>query len=209
MRWMALEVVLVDCGSRKVPELARLLEQQGAQCSLVGLDRANGAELPPCDALVISGGPHLFSSEPDLAERFAFLDALDVPMLGICLGHQAIGVRRGASVFLGEARRGSERVEIIAEHPLLEGLGSSTTLAADHCEGISLPPGFVQLGRSTHYPIEIMASQQAPVFGVQCHPEISGHAGAQLLANFLAIATARQDLRAEAAPGRRAAARST
>jgi GMP synthase-like glutamine amidotransferase len=187
---MTLRVALIDCGSRKVPELARLLELQGAACTLVALAEVDPRELGRCDALVISGGPHLFTAAPELVERFAFIDELALPMLGICLGHQAIGLRRGASAFLGEARRAPERIEIVAAHPLLEGLGSSTTLGADHCEGISLPAGFELLASSRHYPVEIMAARQAPVFGVQCHPEISGEPGALLLRNFLAIARA-------------------
>ena len=189
---MVLSIALVDCGSRKVPELAAMLELAGARCQRIALGDADAKAAAPgaSDALVISGGPRLFTSEPGLGAEFSFLDGLALPTLGICLGHQAIGLRRGATAFLGEARRGPELLEIVAAHPLLEGLGSSTTLGADHCEGISLPPGFELLASSRHYPVEIMASRQAPVFGVQCHPEISGEAGARLLANFVALALA-------------------
>jgi GMP synthase-like glutamine amidotransferase len=188
MAAMALRVALVDCGSRKVPELAAMLEQAGARCCRMALADVRAAALGASEALVISGGPRLFTSEPDLGADFAFLEGLELPMLGICLGHQAIGLRHGAQAFLGEARRGPELVELVADHPLLDGLGRSISLGADHCEGINLPEGFDLLASSRHYRVEIMASRTAAVFGIQCHPEISGETGARLLANFVALA---------------------
>jgi GMP synthase-like glutamine amidotransferase len=184
-------VAVVDCGSKKVPELGRLIEELGARCSTVSLTDAASHSFVATDAVVVSGGPHLFLDEPSLVDRFAFIDDIVGPVLGICLGHQAIALRHGASVFRGAERRGPEQVHIVEEHPLVAALGASAILFADHCEGVTLPEGFSLLGRSEHYAVEIMACEAKRRYGVQCHPEVSGAVGRGLLAAFLAHALSR------------------
>jgi len=57
----------------------------------------------------------------------------------------------------------------------------------NHREGISLPEGFLLLGSSLNYPVEIMASASKPLLGVQFHPEVSGMPGRILFGNFMQI----------------------
>jgi GMP synthase-like glutamine amidotransferase len=185
-----IHVVLVDCGSKKVPDLARIVEELGAHCQTVTLAAAAHHRFAPTDAVVVSGGPHLFTREPELVGRFAFVDTISGPLLGICLGLQAIALRHSATLFRGAERRGPERIEIRTAHPLTAGLGRAVTLVADHCEGVTLPEGFALLGSSAHYPVELMACDARRRYGVQCHPEVSGPAGRQLLAAFLALGAA-------------------
>lgn len=186
---MTLAVTLVDCGSSKVPDLRAMIEAAGSRVFTVSLAHARTA--PAADAVVISGGPRLFTAEPALVEELAFIDALDVPALGICLGHQAIALRHGAEVYLGAARRGPETIRIAMGHPLLMGLGPEPVFTQDHCEGVTLPDGFVCLASSEHYPVEILACDRLRLYGVQFHPEISGEAGLTVLANFVSLARAR------------------
>jgi GMP synthase-like glutamine amidotransferase len=179
------EVAVVDCGSKTTPDIVAALEALGARVARVPLDAAGSLR---GDAVIVSGGPRLFTSEPELIDRFAFLDALELPTLGICLGHQAIGMRHGARIHRGEERRAMEALEIVRAHPLLAGLGAAPLFRADHCEGIELPAGFQCLARSEHYHVEVMTHAERPLFGVQFHPEVSGAVGMQLLRNFLALA---------------------
>ncbi|RLB66171.1 MAG: hypothetical protein DRI90_00130 [Deltaproteobacteria bacterium] len=180
-------IVLVDCGSTKVPALATMLGAAGANCGTVALDEAEAHAFRSCDGVVISGGPRLFTAEPTLIDCFTFIDDLSMPTLGICLGHQAIALRHGAEAHLGPVRRTPEPVTLWGSHPLLQGLERETVFSQDHCEGVSLPTDFQRLGSSEHYEVEIMAGRRKPLHGVQFHPEISGEAGRRLLDNFVAI----------------------
>jgi GMP synthase-like glutamine amidotransferase len=155
-----LNVTLVDCGSRTSDAIGVMLEGAGAALTRVPLDDARPHELNRAHGVVISGGPRLFSEEADLLERFAFIDRLAVPALGICLGHQALGLRHGADFHRGVERRAPEPISWSCDHALLAGLGDDTVFAEDHCEGISLPPGFVRLGRSPFYDVEAMACDE-------------------------------------------------
>jgi GMP synthase-like glutamine amidotransferase len=183
-------VVLVDCGSAKVSALATMLESCSLRCAVIALDEAEGRAMVGCDGAVISGGPRLFTAEPALIECFAFIDDLTVPTLGICLGHQAIALRHGAEVHLGPARRTPEPITLLTRHPLVEGLAQDTVFGQDHCEDVSLPPGFQRLGSSAHCEVEIMVAHERPLHGVQFHPEISGDPGRRLIDNFVGIVRA-------------------
>ncbi len=184
-------MTLVDCGSAKVPDIESALTIMGCRVRTVLLSRANGHDPGRSQAVIISGGPHLFTDDdvgPALTAQLSFLDTLELPALGICLGHQGLGIRAGAKVYLGAERRCDESITVQGEHPLLQGLDARFTMRADHCEGISLPEGFVLLASSAHYEVEVMASTRRPHFGVQFHPEVSGEPGQILLRNFCRLA---------------------
>lgn len=186
---------LIDCGSDKVPRLASMLQDCGCSLRIIPLAEANGAGFAGLGALVVSGGPQLFTDEGGeemLARQFEFLDALSIPVLGICLGHQALAVRRGARAYLGVERRGSELIEVKAEHQLFRGLPRRISMEADHCEGVPLPEGFRLLASSVHFEVEAMASETHPHFGVQFHPEASGEVGEVVIRNFCDMARASQ-----------------
>jgi len=189
-----LRVTLVDCGSRKVPDIAALLAAAGASVATVPLPAGPEASTGGgSDAVVVSGGPALFTDPEQgalLVERFRFLDTLTVPVLGICLGHQALALRAGGAVFRGPARREHETIEILEDHPLLAGLARPLHMREDHVEGVTVPAGWRRIARSAHYDNEMMAAEGAPRFGVQFHPEVSGGAGERLFANFLALVRA-------------------
>ncbi|MBN1488140.1 MAG: gamma-glutamyl-gamma-aminobutyrate hydrolase family protein [Anaerolineae bacterium] len=193
-----LEFFVVDCGSQSVKHLYDFLENQEIEYTVIPLAEANAISFKTVDGVIISGGPHLFTEQQkEFARQFAFIDRLQVPTLGICLGHQAIGVRYGVTVYRDVERRTLERIALMATHPLTKGLPKNVYFSASHCEGIPLPLGFKLLGLSQYYPVEIMACQSKPLFGVQFHPEISGPPGLRLLRNFVEIATLEKIIRAK------------
>ena len=185
-----LGITLIDCGSAKVPDLEAALRAWRCEVQRVPLAGASGHHFGR-GAVIISGGPLLFSDHgvgARLGRQFAFFDALELPALGICLGHQGMGVRAGARVHLGVERRCAETITVCAEHPLFAGLPPTFSMTTDHCEGIGLPPGFLALASSRHYQVEAMASRSRPHFGVQFHPEVSGEPGRIVLRNFIQLA---------------------
>src|SRR5690606_21026500 len=135
-RTMALRTVLVDCGSRRVPALREAVLEQGADVVTLPLARANAeVEHARPDVLVVSGGPRLFTAEPELLAAFAFLDGFAGPIFGICLGHQALAMRHGARIALGPRRRDFETVTLRGAHPLFAGYGATARFTTSHREG--------------------------------------------------------------------------
>jgi GMP synthase-like glutamine amidotransferase len=181
-------ITAIDCDSSKFPEIVDILTNAGGDCQAIPLDSANATDFEDTDGVVISGGPHLFTdaeSADTLLAKFTFLDNLDCPAFGICLGYQAIAIRRGARVFLGEARRETDAIRMVTTHPLMAGIPDGTHFREDHCEGVDLPEGFTRLGASEHYEAEAIADDRRRQYGVQFHPEVSGEPGRQLLTNFV------------------------
>ncbi len=183
-----MKAAVVDCGSRRCTQLCAWLTRTNVSVRRVPLEQAAERGLSDAQIVVVSGGPRLFTADPTLIDRFAFIDGLTCPTLGICLGHQAIGLRYGARVHRGPSRRGEELVELHGPHPLFAGVDARSTFDADHCEGISAPPGFRVLASSGRYAVEAMVHRHRPLFGVQFHPETSGPVGQRLLDNFIRLA---------------------
>jgi anthranilate synthase/aminodeoxychorismate synthase-like glutamine amidotransferase len=119
----------------------------------------------------------------------------EIPMLGVCLGHQAIGEAYGGRVV--RARRvmhGKTSRIAHAGEGLFEGLPSPLEVMRYHSlvvERESLPDELEVTAASVDDPAEIHAMRHRahPVWGVQFHPEsIMTAGGKEILRNFLALA---------------------
>lgn len=118
-----------------------------------------------------------------------------VPILGVCLGHQAICEAFGGTVgYAKELMHGkSSLVKVGAQSPLFNGLPAKVRVARYHslaADEESLPECLRVISRADDG--EVMAVQHAefPTYGVQFHPEsILTPDGRAMIENFLAIAT--------------------
>jgi anthranilate synthase component 2 len=130
--------------------------------------------------------------------------AAGVPLLGVCLGHQAIGEAFGGEVVRAERlMHGKTTVVTHSGDVLFEGLPSSFEVMRYHSLVVSAR-GFPEVLEVTAWSsdrpagTEIMAlhHRTRPVYGVQFHPESVGtDHGKQLVANFLNLATAARAVR--------------
>jgi GMP synthase (glutamine-hydrolysing) len=138
------------------------------------------------DGLILSGGP-----EMDRAGLcFDYVRKIDLPILGICLGHQAIALAYGGHVHAGEKGGYAEvEIEVLEEDDILRGLGPKTTVWASHADEVAIiPESFIHLARSDICEIEAIRHPTKPLYGVQWHPEVSHtKEGEKLLTNFLEV----------------------
>ena len=138
------------------------------------------------DGLVLSGGPDI-----DDRGRCAEYLELDVPVLGICLGMQAMAVDLGGEVGGGDYGGYADvTVEVLDdEDPLIGSLAPETRVWASHADEVTtLPDGFELTGRSDVCDVEAMSDTDRDCYGVQWHPEVAHTAeGTELLENFVAI----------------------
>jgi anthranilate synthase/aminodeoxychorismate synthase-like glutamine amidotransferase len=118
-----------------------------------------------------------------------------IPILGVCLGHQAIGEAYGGKVIrAGRVMHGkTSRIEH-GGGGLFQDMPSPLEVMRYHSlivERESLPPALEILATTRDEPTEIQAlrHREHPVWGVQFHPEsILTQSGRQLLMNFLTLA---------------------
>lgn len=138
------------------------------------------------DGLVLSGGPTL-----ERAGNCAqYITEIDLPILGICLGHQVMARTFGGEVGPGKYGGYAEvEVEILEEDNILQGMAPHTSVWASHADEVkTLPEGFVRLARSEICEIEAMKHENRPLYGVQWHPEVAHtKKGQDLFLNFFKV----------------------
>ncbi len=185
-------ILLIDNYDSFVHNLARYFEELGTEPLVVRNDALTIDEIRSLapQAIVLSPGP-CTPNEAGITRDVIRELGGEIPILGVCLGHQAIGVRFGSTL-----RRAREPVH-------------GRTSMIDH-SGVGLFAGLAQPMRTMRYhslvleevvsPLRVTARtedgivmaiehEQLPIWGVQFHPEsvltLGGH---RLLSNFLNLA---------------------
>jgi anthranilate synthase/aminodeoxychorismate synthase-like glutamine amidotransferase len=147
------------------------------------------------EAIVISPGP-CTPGQAGISVELIRAAAGHVPILGVCLGHQAIGEAFGGKVVRAERlMHGKTTLVVHSGHPLFRDIGSPLEVMRYHSLVVSpegLPADLEITAWSQDRPpgSEIMAlcHRSLPVYGVQFHPESVGtRDGKRILGNFLAL----------------------
>ena len=148
------------------------------------------------DAIVISPGP-CTPHEAGISIPLVQAAAGRVPVLGVCLGHQAIGEAFGGKVVrAARLMHGKTTMVTHTGHPLFQGIPSPVEVMRYHSLIVSpqgLPDELETVAwssdREPGQEIMALCHRRVPVFGVQFHPEsVATAQGKQLLANFLTLA---------------------
>ena len=181
-------ILILQFGSKKTPFIQQCVSSAGSFAEIIDWDVVSHKP-KILSGIIFSGSPVFFTEigiEP-YREKISPLLSWNVPILGICFGHQLLGLLHGATIFRGAAVRSDETIRLKEEDELFNGLGKQFLMAEDHTEGITLPPGFIHLATSDSYEIEAIRHPEKKFWGVQFHPEVSGENGMRLFQNFLAI----------------------
>jgi anthranilate synthase component 2 len=145
------------------------------------------------DAFLISPGPGIPDQAGISLDLVAACAAERRPLLGVCLGHQAIGQHFGGRVVPASEVMHAKASAI--EHDgagLFAGLPSPFTAARYHSLVVSdegWPDPLLVSARAEDGSVQGLRHRELPIHGVQFHPEsIASEEGHRLLANFLEIA---------------------
>ncbi len=189
----AARILVVDNYDSFVFTIVGYLEQLGARCTVARNDAvtpALGADRSAYDGVLVSPGP---GAPEDAGVSMAMIEACaetEQPMLGVCLGHQALGVVMGATV--GRAPELLHGKTSLVEHDgtgVLAGLPSPFTATRYHSlaiEPATLPVELIANGRTASGVIMAVRHAVLPLHGVQFHPEsVLTEGGHRLLATWL------------------------
>lgn len=141
------------------------------------------------DHIILSPGP----GRPE--EAGVLIDAVrkihDIPILGVCLGHQAVCRAFGASVtYAGRLMHGRQsEVRLDTDCPLFAGCPESVSAARYHslaADAATLPPELKVTALADDGEIMAVQHREYPIYGVQFHPEsVMTPDGERMLRNFL------------------------
>ena len=189
-------ILVIDNYDSFTYNLVQYLGELGAEVEVRrndAIDVEDIGALSP-SAIVLSPGP-CTPAEAGITIPVIRRWGSSIPMLGVCLGHQAIGEAFGGKVVRADrVMHGKTSLVTHDGTGVFAGLPSPLEVMRYHSLVIqpsSLPAALAVTARAVDAPDEIHAVQHVehPVFGVQFHPEsIMTQHGKQLLANFLEAA---------------------
>ncbi|MBP6997832.1 MAG: aminodeoxychorismate/anthranilate synthase component II [Phycicoccus sp.] len=185
-------ILVVDNYDSFVFTIVGYLEQLGAQCEVVRNDAVTPDEGAGYDGVLISPGPGTPEEAGVSMDMIAACADRAQPMLGVCLGHQALGVVMGATVGRApELLHGKTSQVQHDESGVLAGLPDPFTATRYHSLSIdppTLPDTLVVNGSTASGIIMAVRHRDLPLHGVQFHPEsVLTQGGHRLLANWLTL----------------------
>jgi anthranilate synthase component II len=187
-------LLLIDNYDSFTFNLVHFLGDVGGRCEVVRNDKltVESALARNPEAIVLSPGP-CTPNEAGICLDLIAAAAGKVPVLGVCLGHQAIGQAFGGEVVRAPAPMHGKLSKISHDGSgILEGVPNpfsatryhSLIVARDSLPDVLIPSAWTEDGL-----IMAMHHRDLPIHGVQFHPEsIASEHGHRILANFLAIA---------------------
>jgi len=181
------KIVVLDFGSQYSHLICRRIRDFSVYAELVSFD-ISIEELKKHNpkGIIFSGGPSsVYNSDAPLPNAEVF--KLDLPILGICYGHQLIVNNYGGKVKRANKEYGSSLLSIDNDEDLLSGIGESVRAWMSHGdEAEKLPPDFEIIGHTENSNAAAIMLKEKSVYGIQFHPEvIHTEQGTEILKNFV------------------------
>jgi len=184
------KILVVDNYDSFVFNLVQYLQQLGAEVVVKRNDEVNAESINGFDGVLLSPGP---GTPEDAGACIAIVNAAiekQKPLLGVCLGHQAIGVALGGKVSRApELLHGKTSQVQHKNEGVFKDLKSPFRATRYHSLAIetpSVPEDLLVTATTESGVIMGVKHKSAPIEGVQFHPEsVLTEGGHQLLANWL------------------------
>jgi len=179
------EIAILDFGSQYTHLIARRVRELGVVSHIYPND-VSATKLANAYGIILSGGPRSLVNEPKLDIDKKIFN-LEVPILGLCYGHQLIADNFGGKVESGKAREYGLSKMTIEPSPIFENVNTETTVWMSHGDHVSkLPEGFSQIAGTGNGSVAAMSNGERNIYGFQFHPEVyHSKQGRQMLYNFV------------------------
>ncbi|MCH8129284.1 MAG: glutamine-hydrolyzing GMP synthase [Acidobacteria bacterium] len=181
-------VLVVDFGAQYAQLIARRVREAHVYSEIVPRDvtAAEVSDRHPA-GIILSGGPASVYAPDAYGIDDALLD-LDIPVLGICYGHQVIAASLGGTVERNDiAEYGAADLTATGSSVLFKGLSDEQKVWMSHRDSvIAAPDGFTVTATTADSPVAAMEAPDRGLYGVQFHPEVAHTPrGQEMLEHFL------------------------
>ena len=184
-----MKVLLVDNFDSFTFNLFHLLEGVGVDVIVKRNNEVSDLDLLNCDKIILSPGPGIPSEAKGMIEVIEKMH-LNKPILGVCLGMQALAEFYGDSIYnLSKVYHGvQKKIHIQSSTDLFKGFVLSTNVALYHSWAVRLgdKSELIPLAYSEDDILMSFKHNQLPIYGIQFHPEsILTEKGREILINFI------------------------
>lgn len=172
-----MKIAIIDLGSQYCNLILRRLNEIGIEAEII-------SKLPSPNkykGIILSGGPNNVNKNNDIN-----VTNLEIPVLGICYGHQLLAKQLGAKIKLAEAEYGLSNITIQKSDTIFKDIPKYQQVWMNHSDSVvTLPQDTTLLARSEYCKIAAFGNYKRELFGVQFHPEvIQTKYGIDILRNF-------------------------
>ncbi len=186
------KILIVDFGSQFTQLIARRTRELGVYSKIISHKKIKNLKKikKNVQGLVLSGGP-LNVYENKKVNFNKKLLSLDIPVLGICFGHQIISKEFGGKVKKSEFREfGLAKIKKINNSILTKNFFNKkgySNVWMSHADQVSkLPKGFKVIASSENSKLTIIENVSKKMYGIQFHPEVTHtQKGKTILRNFI------------------------
>ncbi|WP_107037828.1 glutamine amidotransferase-related protein [Brumimicrobium mesophilum] len=183
-------ILIVDCGYSSIYKLEDLVDQY-SDFKTISIYDITLKEIQKLDLKgAIISHAHLSINETNVEkyiEKIEEVFKLEIPVLGIGVGHHLLGVCFNARPAYEPYRNELVDIGILQTEGIFDKLPNEVQLIKDNAGTISIPPGFQLLASSDYSINEAMKKHDKPIYGVQFLLEVSGNFGAVIMDNFVNI----------------------
>lgn len=192
-------IAVMDFGGQYSHLIGRRIRDLGVYAEVLPFNTTKDElnEIKDLKGLILSGGAASVYSE-ESPKPDPEIQKLDVPVLGICYGHQLLAQLTGGEVEPGDVGEyGTTTLKLETEPgTLLKGLNAEEEVWMNHKDRvINMPSRFTTLASTEASPVAAFASKANGQFGIQFHPEVTHtRKGGKILENFaLEVCNANRD----------------
>ena len=186
------KILIIDFGSQFTQLIARKIRELGVYSEILSHNKSNKINLENVKGIILSGGPLNVYQDKKIKFDNTILKK-NIPILGICFGHQIISKEFGGKVKQSKFREfGLAEVIKIKKSLLLKNFfdkKNKSKVWMSHSDQVTkLPRGFKTVAYSKNSKLAIIENSSKKIYGVQFHPEVTHTIkGKQILKNFLFV----------------------
>jgi len=179
-------IAVLDFGSQYAHLIAKRIRHLGAYTKIFS-PSAKENLLQDAKGIVLSGGPASVYST-DIPEFNSNILNLDLPILGLCYGHQLIAKEfRGAIANTGKGEFGKAILQQTSDFPLWQNVSFPNQVWMSHQDSVTkCPPDFEVTGVTESGNVAAMRHRKRRIYTLQFHPEVNDtEQGQKMLDNFI------------------------
>ncbi|MHB8360411.1 MAG: GMP synthase subunit A [Thermoplasmataceae archaeon] len=185
-----MKIYVVDNGGQWTHREWKVLRKLGAESEIVQ-NNVDTSVLEDASGIVLSGGaPSIVDEMDKLGIIGKYIDSLNLPVFGICIGAQFIALHFGGKVGRAKVPEfGKAELSFFNQGGIFNDIPNKTMGWENHNDEITeLPDNFVLCASSKNCKVQAFYHKERPIYGVQFHPEVENtEFGKAMFENFINV----------------------